>query len=467
MMAARRGPRVVVEEHMLGDRQRKAMALAAEELCGFMHDGKKKTRGKTFLNAIWPLLKRFTWRLKPVLKLMPLDRVGGEPGKSGVTVVSGRFFATDTSITPSLQMIIKISPDPEKDAALARDKREELLQEWAAARYLFRRFKEPENFAWPFWISGTNKTEPAVLWSLFTSEDPDYSRKSSEQDWDPREVTEMVKYLSARWSSTKLQENLKTRTDKLRGMIDAVALLRKAHSADGSDCRERVNLVKHYDWELRGFLNKNTKWAEKWHDLWRTKSRLVPDYGKKWANPVTVCKGLAKIGKLPLRMGYVHGDLHPRNIVFQQNDKVCVIDFGWARPRRKEERLQHIIKDFVLLEANLRFMTLPPFLPYKSATAFIDWIGLNRPSPRTVHDECKLRIDLIQDLRKVAKAHLGRWQEQDWELEYIAPLFLVSLGLLKHCHSADCTWAARYTVLALATSLEGYLKRNGLWRVEE
>ena len=152
-------------------------------------------------------------------------------------------------------------------------------------------------------------------------------------------------------------------------------------------------------------------------------------------------------------MGYIHGDLHPRNIVFAGDDEVKIIDFGWARPQKRNEPLQHIVKDFVLLEANFRFVTLPPFLPYDSLKKFLGWINSQR-TPRVIHNECKLRIELIKELREIAQKHIGKYK--NWDIEYIVPLFLVSLGLLKYCHSADCSWAARYTVLSLAK----YLKNN-------
>lgn len=176
-----------------------------------------------------------------------------------------------------------------------------------------------------------------------------------------------------------------------------------------------------------------------------------------------VLRRLASLPELSLRVGFIHGDLHPRNIVFADDGTPRVIDFGWARPPDDPEdppQLQHIVKDFVLLEANLRFMTLPPFLPYDEVTALADWIGMGNNPPTVKHAECKLRIDLISELREVGERHIGGCS--DWDAEYVVPLFLVSLGLLKHSHSADCPWAARYTVLALAKHLDAYLDKKDI-----
>jgi hypothetical protein len=242
-------------------------------------------------------------------------------------------------------------------------------------------------------------------------------------------------------------------------MIGATGFLVDAHCAKGPNHRESCNLVDHYDWELRGF-NKLADWARPWLELWGTDAR-VSDFNESWPNPLIVCERLQATGPHSLRMGFVHGDLHPRNIVFAEDDTVRVIDFGWARPLPPDKpgmslelhhRAQHIVKDFVLLEANLRFVTLPPFLPYEDVMAVADWIDVEAALPSVGHAECALRIGLMEQLRERVAAHIGGNCE-DWDIEYVVPLFLVSLGLLRYSCDADCPWAARYTVLRLARYL--------------
>jgi hypothetical protein len=453
-----------IEECLLGDKQRESVYCAAEELCKFMYSNSRRN-GESIINEIWPRLGTFKWDIEPVLKLLPLDRIGGEPGKSGITVLAGRFYANSRmakkSTIPSRQMIVKISPEPDKDSN--NNKRKELINEWDAVKHLKQSFKARSCFARPVWCYQLNESKPAVLWAPFVSPDPQYVGGSKIGQWKSIQPLEMVKYLSAAWASTEFQSDQNSRKNKLKGIITAVKYLFSAHSTKSQDYRETENLVDHYDWELRGFLTKKDEWPKKWYDLWTNDT--VKDFGDNWPNPIRICKKLSKLGKRSLRMGHVHGDLHPRNIVFADNgNEVRIIDFGWARPQKyprktenrgPEHKLQHIVKDFVLLEANLRFMTLPPFLPYKSVTKFLNWINTERTPRKNIHDECKLRMELIKDLRETAKQHIGK--HRNWNIEYIAPLFLVSLGLLKHCHSADCTWSARYTVLSLAKYLDNNL----------
>jgi hypothetical protein len=254
-----------------------------------------------------------------------------------------------------------------------------------------------------------------------------------------------------------IYEDSTEREKKVNKMFDAIDSLKTAHSAKGTTYRETVKLVDHYEDHLRDFFKEDCLWAKPWHRLWGRNAQ-VWDFGEKkpWPNPILVLEKLRERDPQSLRMGFIHGDLHPRNIVFAYPDRVCVIDFGWARPASQESgdelaELQHIVKDFVLLEANLRFMTLPPFLPYGDVKEFGDWIPMDEKQPSVGDKECNLRMKLVRKLRERAKLHVGTCS--DWDIEYIAPLFLVSFGLLKHCHNADCTWAARYTVLSLARHL--------------
>jgi len=441
---------LIVAEQLLGKKQRETVKLAATELCKLM-ESKSATR---YIKKIWPTLpdSGFTWDLQPVLELRPLDRLGSEPGKSGIKVVSGRFKAgapQHEGRAPSEQMIVKISPEPDEDGTFANRKYQELIEEGEAAKHL-RKYFPLDKFSCPFRLYKHERNKVAVLWAPFESPDPAYLRKSSEYDWEFCSISDMNMHLSV--GGKHFHRNYKDRKTTLYKIIDAVKYLEKAHKAyEGRYRNRRVDLVNHYEWELRGFLNSSKDWSEQWWKLWGDKKNIL-DFGSKWPNPRKVCEKLQQLGKKNLRMGCIHGDLHPRNILFDKDDQVKVIDFGWARPRPgKEDKPQHIVKDFVLLEANLRFVTLPPFLPYDSVKEFAKWIRMDESPPQNVHVECKLRIGLIQSLREIAKEHVGK--KHDWDSEYIVPLFLVSLGLLKHCHSADCTWAARYNVLRLARYL--------------
>lgn len=428
--------KIIVDEQLLGKRQRTTIENAAIELCN-----KIKTNEET-RKSVWPLLEKFEWEMTPSLELRPLDRIGSEPGKSGIKVLSGRFNAKVPIISktiPSKQMIVKIAPDPsDVGKEIAEEKYEELIDECEFSEKAKNYFNEV-HFARPFEYYNDEKAKMAVLWAPCSTPDSDYSLESVTDDWKYGRIKDMNMYLSAggRYFCDK------SRYKMLYKIITAIGYLETAHkSGGGNNTSDKDTFVSHYKWELRNWDNPG--WAEKWRELWGSED-VISDFGyDHWPNPVKVYEKLKTLTTKPLCLGYVHGDLHPRNIVFSRDDEVKIIDFGWTRPS------QHIVKDFVLLEANLRFMTLPPFLPYNSVKDFLDWID-NEEIPKVANDEINLRIDLIMQLRQIAKNRIGT--DANCDIQYVVPLFLVSLGLLKHCHSADCTWAARYTVLSLAKCL--------------
>ena len=105
---------VVVSGDLLRPLQEKAVKESAARLYGKMHSGDLSPAGKSLIDEIWPevLGKQ---DVTPTLVLAPMERLGGEPGKSGNLVVGARFFAEEGQIPgnqPSQALIIKISPDP-------------------------------------------------------------------------------------------------------------------------------------------------------------------------------------------------------------------------------------------------------------------------------------------------------------------------------------------------------------------
>jgi len=444
--------KIQLESDLLLPKQREAVCAAADQIYDLMRSGSPSASGQPLIDVVWPALSQLDEPVDPHLVLEPMHRLGGDPGKTGNTVLAGRFFAnasTAQDMLPSRAIIIKVSP--ETGAERAKKKRERLLDEYRTAINLKAQFSDRSRFAYPLHLYEPESADPAVLWTPLESTGRLYPIVNLEQRRAFVKILPIVNFLSA--ASPSHKDHTK-RKEQLKRIISAADGLVEAHFAKGANYHESVNLITHYEWELRGF-HRSDDWAKPWLKLWGTTPQ-VSDFGDDWPNPVLVFKELQQLGKLSLRMGFVHGDLHPRNIVFANDDTVRVIDFGWARPSKPDDPLQHIVKDFVLLEANLRFMTLPPFLPFDSVKDFADWIGMDDTPPCVDDQECKLRFDLVKQLRKVAQEHVGKCN--DWDVEYVVPLFLVSLGLLKHSCSADCPWAARYTVLMLARYLKNKLK---------
>jgi hypothetical protein len=174
---------------------------------------------------------------------------------------------------------------------------------------------------------------------------------------------------------------------------------------------------------------------------------------------------LDRIRKLPealLSCGAIHGDLHPRNVILGEKSEPFLIDYGWARDS------QHVAKDFVLLECNLRFVTLPPEIPEKDVLAMCTWLSMRDAPPSVTDPVCEVRCELIRTVRRslvsvIAESPKGAAPQLFWITEYVAPLFLVALGLFQHLPNYSNQLAARLTVLSLATYINGLLPDVESW----
>lgn len=139
------------------------------------------------------------------------------------------------------------------------------------------------------------------------------------------------------------------------------------------------------------------------------------------------------------------GDLHPRNILFSSQKAPHVIDFGWA------EDGAHIAKDFALLECNVRFMVMRPEITPSELHDLGRWIGFDGDAPLFANAYCQSRVNLVKCIRGRARNVFP--EDTDWDVEYIIPLFLIALGLLKHLRDTDNQAAATSFVLSLANYL--------------
>lgn len=202
---------------------------------------------------------------------------------------------------------------------------------------------------------------------------------------------------------------------------------------------QRRKLVEEYKWYLRGI---DQDWAERWKNVWaEEKTEEIEDFDRKWVNPFWVLEKLKPL-EIPLYCGSVHGDLHPRNVLLSVDRFPRLIDFGWAADS------VHIAKDFVLLECNLRFGVLRPDISFEIIKMMAQWISFDAECLDLGDEYCDKQVTLIKTLRKIAKEHFP--SRTDWDNEYILPLFLVALGLLKYLSAFDNQMAARLTVLSLA-----------------
>lgn len=73
-------------------------------------------------------------------------------------------------------------------------------------------------------------------------------------------------------------------------------------------------------------------------------------FGEKYHHPVTT---VAKVGESATSTrAFVHGDLHPNNVVLNEHGLPALIDFAWAHEG-------DLYADYVLMECSLRFLLFP------------------------------------------------------------------------------------------------------------
>jgi serine/threonine protein kinase len=164
-------------------------------------------------------------------------------------------------------------------------------------------------------------------------------------------------------------------------------------------------------------------------------------FGLTWPNPVQVLHRVLALPPIEGACGPVHGDLHPKNIVLDKQMQPSIIDFGWA------QRQGHLVRDYALMEVNLRAMTLPSHVPFGAllshAREFAPGI-----QPYGADAIIRDRSNLIR--RGIWARMTQQGVVESWDWEYVVPLFMVAFGLLKHLDSARNLMALLLTVLGLA-----------------
>jgi Ternary complex associated domain 9 len=427
-------PTVEVVEEMLEAPQREAVQRSAEKLLAAMCASSDSDGGWNLREIVWPALalcgkgKAFTTRLV----LMPLDRIGGEPGRSGNKVMIAYFEPIDSpAILRSQPLVLKVSSEEMRFA-------DKLKSEWEQAKAIRPHLAyHKDAFAVPVFF---HDERPAVLWSPFSSNRELWATAQREGTLKIRELWED---LNPAASAPSIQK------EQLISILDGVyALLWPLHQAGGTGRRKNIEVLREYGPYLR---HVHEPWAEQWRGLWgaETKETASDFDATDWVNPFYLLKTL-KDFRADLWIGAVQGDLHPRNILLNSWNSPNVIDFGWASGEA------HVAKDFALLECNLRFMTLPPSVSLSSVKQMAGWLGNGEPKPKVPEEAAKLRIDLIVHLREKLPLHLPG--PTDWTVNYLLPLFLVAMGLLKHNVSCGHQEAARLTILHLAKHLTTSLK---------
>jgi serine/threonine protein kinase len=225
----------------------------------------------------------------------------------------------------------------------------------------------------------------------------------------------------------------------LRRIDRIYKLLHPLHQRAGTAKRARRKWENEYKWYLRDY--DTDEWSHSLKVMWPPLSTTVMLGGSSWVNPLHVWERL-RTQDAEMLLGAVHGDVHPRNIVISADRGPHIIDFGWAHD------LGHIAKDFVLMEANLRFVLLNADVAEADVVAMSKWLSFGSVAPSVTQPYCADQIRLIEKVRDEARHHFG--DDANWDVEYLVPLFIVSLGLLRFLSEFRNQFAAIRTVLELA-----------------
>lgn len=449
-----------IEIQMLDDDEFQAVRNSANELLKEVFEEDSQKDADLQLQNLWPGLGMF--RPEPHMVLLPLDRVGSEPGFSGTKVLIAYFRDVKErgtrKIHPSQPWVVKVrKPDQKTGKCGLEDEQKRVLRVRKFATY------EHAAFAWPLHFDRANRhSNCSVLWSPFYSSTQ--PRKLPERD--RLFLTQQGLYgvlagdmVNGRNGETgasisSVAPHLDA-SQTIRRVFDCLQPLHWHAKQKPSVSSGPLHLVRQYIEYLRGFKAEGG-WSDAWREIWGPETKNIINRGNgKLCNPVYVLNKLESFAH-NVCVGAIHGDLHPRNIVFTRDGSPRIIDFGWTRGDA------HIAKDFVLMECNLRFMVLRPDIPSKALEAMVNWIPFHNTFSHTGSQYVDDRADLIRILHEIARTHFP--SNTNWNREYVIPLFLTSLGLLKPRTLSSChnRLAAKLTIQSLADYLGELIRSNTL-----
>ncbi|WP_437914822.1 phosphotransferase [Sorangium sp. So ce302] len=356
--------------------------------------------------AVWPVLKlpefANTQPSKVKLTLLPLNRIGQMEGRSGSLVLIGYFSEENLGRLYSHPIVIKTLARSGSKSSKLREEHDNATSIKPFA------YDNKDNFAIPLFLD-ERQDGYDVLWSICSA------TSSIKNDGEvPRFDVKDLRGPLTRNDSDRVIQSINSVYD----------LLKNCHRRFGMASRIEVKLGDEYAWYLRGMWdNAVGRWGQRWQDVWgAADQKFIRGSTGSAINPLWVTEKLASM-RCPMRMGAIHGDLHPGNVILRDHGLPTIIDFGWAQDRA------HVAKDFVLLECNLRFLTLRTELRTDEVEPFARWVGWNSDPPEQLCDYLNTRINMIRRLReKAAEVFPG---DTNWNQEYVAPLFLVAMGLLR------------------------------------
>ena len=362
--------------------------------------------------------------------LLPLDRIDAEQGQSGSNVMTCYFCTGEVPLknsevkqrVMSLPMMVKRRKKEDEERVPKLD------FEYKQSKKVRSVTLSCDNFALPFKYDSKGIYN-YFLWSLFKS-----NIRLNEEEIYAMSVNSFYK---------EFVEAMKNdlQNERIYGLLESTyKTLENMHRRTGffpSDDKQSFSYRNEYHYYIRGMDAEN----ETWRGLWRHA-----------INPMDVFDKLLNI-EITAHMGAIHGDLHPRNIVFS-GEMPQIIDFGWAIDRA------HTAKDFILMESNLRFVIMRSDTPYADIIKLANMVGMDghfneSEIPEFNKNSTEITYSLIKIVRSKYKMVAG--ENINWLYEYIIPLFIVSVGLVKFAHSYSNQVSMIETIQSMAIYISDQL----------
>jgi hypothetical protein len=396
--------------------------------------------------SVWPALGLSGQQLpdasKVRLKLLPLSRLGQMEGKSGSLVLVGWFEGENFVAPTSHPLIVKTR---KRDADGTSKLREEYDNAMAVKPFVYDR---KDSFAIPVWFDG-GRPDYDILWSSCMLTDRTAEAGAAEQNPSGNRLlsADLREYLGG--VNAGQDDDTEAALDVIG---DAFRLLRNLHrrcnwTTPSEQCQER-SVREEYTNYLRKFsaVRNAGVWGPRWAEhCWAgAKVKYLGSGSDSPVNPIWLVERLLGM-TYPMLLGVVHGDLHPGNIIPRPHEPPAIIDFGWSQDHA------HLAKDFVLLECNLRFLSLRPQIGQERIRPFVKWLAWDETPPPGLDGYLEGRVKLVRRVREEAKRVFG--DATDWDREYLVPLFLCAFGLLRYAPQLGHQLAAILFVESLANYL--------------
>lgn len=428
--------------------------------------------GTTVCDIVWPSLKVYInalskeetseqlykkLRENTVMTILPLDRMGQEQGQSGTQSVLCYFAfhnpRTSDQTLYSLPIIIK------RGEAACDTRESKIKDEFQRAKEISQYLRHSQTFVLPFYYYPDDCIE-----FLLSSSIVDYNGTSvSLTNGSISTLMDLLYQAEASHDESDMEH--------IRGILHYIyRKLRYLHCGPNDLGEENSKCELHYQEEYEKYLRHMTSEEEKkaFQKMW---CNTEGNYGACGRDcPLQLLDELLNL-KHELHVGGLHGDVHPRNIVFlgKFSYEAYLIDYGWANKRG------HIAKDFVLMECNLRYMALYPKLPDAERKLISGLIETDEIKSYLKENTGKKSyaagiLVLIQDIREEFEQtirQLDRMAEgseidgDTWLYEYYIPLFLITYGLAKFYDGCRNQIAMRETIAAFTKFL---MEKKSTWK---